>query len=669
MQNVNISYRKACEDKNKSSYWTIVLNDDDDDIGDDSFSAILSSNTWGFAVPSQLHDNIKETTKNIISCEHNRVNFNDNFVFAESDTANIEGAGCWLKFLSDTSGYFSYNPYILLIFKDQKAISNPMITIYFQELISDFKIDFYYKNVLVHTENILNNTSKIYSNTISTDFNLVDQIYITMIKTYYPQRYPKINEVRIGSRWELNSKDLSALDIICQIGDGSKNTVNQNSCNFTIKDKNNIYDPNNPKNILKLFYNNQRIRVYNYLKVGLNYKSILIGTFWINKWTYSNRELNIECYSSLFDNQFIDSDNYSSILYSVDDDGNIYSAYYLFNELLSSANIEYVLDESLKKITFGGGYFYNVSKKEAFLQLCQATSSYFFQDRSGKLNVRVFNSVNAKQIAKSFINKERTNYQKNIDFNYYYVNINRYVYGYPPNNSNPYIVFKGTVDSATEYKEIKYTKHVRLTDNNYKYYGYEKDNENNLFYTYDENGGKKYDDQYDTQEEVAIDGNRIYIAKQDDSGNIVYDQNGYIDPYGLISHAYDSQNINLYGREIKKQEYTGNDNLALASWGVSISTYEITYNTKSEHSNSRNYETIEIDNPFIGAGNEVDIAKKMLSYFLLDNTISFDCNLTPYIDLGDFCKIVYDYENSNDIILVSKMQYSLSVKQSIEGKY
>ena len=313
MINVDSAYRNACDDPNRVSYviakYGLYNKEAKGDISN------VEGNSQKFSNVNKTYNEIKDTNFNYISCEPNRVKLNGSFYFVNNkNKENVnENIAYWSDKLSNEQGLFvGGNPKIIYIMSTEVELSD--LTLYFQELCSEFKVTYYLNNVVVATKHVTNNTFLVPSTegasaVSETKFNKLE---IEFIKTGEPYRYIKFNEIDFGTINKFDSRDILDFDIIDELSNDSSE-LSSNSLNLRVRSENGEFDILNPNNKLKLLQEKQEITIHYYLKVGQAFREVPLGTFLLKKFSLDKDSLNIEAYD---DTYFMNQLYYGSKFYN-----------------------------------------------------------------------------------------------------------------------------------------------------------------------------------------------------------------------------------------------------------------------------------------------------------------------------------------------------------------
>lgn len=453
----------------------------------------VESNSKSFSNINKTYNEIKDTNYNYISCEPNRVLLNNNFYFLnnkERPNTN-ENLAYWSSILSDENGYFttkeestistngntilieegvvSLNTIYLtnnnlsingntIIYEEQSnstggTISNPSITytfdkslkfteitLYFQEVCEEFKVNYYIDNTLIATRHIKNNKDLIVTTQETTMANEIyfNKLKIEFIKTYYPNRYIKLNEIDFGVLQTFSDSQIIDYDIIDELSIDSSE-LSSNSLNLTIDNTNGEFDVLNPKNKLATLQERQEITMYHYLKVGTRYQELPLGTFLIKEFKVRNQSLMLEAYD---DTYFMNDTYYGSKFYVDEDIVNI------LEDLFSYFNYtNYVIDDELKGITLSG-YIPNVEFREALRLIAEAGQCVISKTRFGITYIYKTYDPVSKVFTRKVIDKEKPskNLFNNIvgilEYNYTNVVENYEIYNSTLKSGEYTIIFK-----------------------------------------------------------------------------------------------------------------------------------------------------------------------------------------------------------------------------------
>ena len=185
MISVSKEYKNACSSTNRpQSFITAKYGSFDKNIKN-NIGKIDSDNKL-FCNENKLYNEIKSTNYNYISCEPDRVKLDGTFYFIDNKLRKNtnENIAYWSYGMTDSNGEISNFNQILIDFKTENKFSE--ITLYFQELCTDFSVYYFLKNQHFLTRNITNNNKLIVSTqgvegeTINSNF---DKIFIVFKKT------------------------------------------------------------------------------------------------------------------------------------------------------------------------------------------------------------------------------------------------------------------------------------------------------------------------------------------------------------------------------------------------------------------------------------------------------------------------------------------------------
>ena len=598
MINVSEAYRKACESPIRQSYFVIKYGLYDKEAKNKISS--INASKKAFSNLSQTYDEIKEHNVDYISCEPNRVNLSGSFAFIkDKNTINqSEKTAYWSNELSNSNCTFSTNPYIIYVF--DKEINFTDLTLYFQEVVSDFNVKYYLKNNLEYTRQIRNNemlSVQTIENKKNVSVAYFDKLEIEFIKTKTPYRYIKFNEIDFGVYQTFKKEEIKNLDIIDELSIDSSE-LSANSMNVTIRDDNGIYDILNPYNKLNLLQERQEMTCYHYLKVGNAFKEIPLGTFLLKNMQVENNALKLECYD---DTYFMNKIYYGSKFYTNEECSNIFKD--IFN-YFGYSNNKYEIDSELIGIKLTG-YIPQVEMREALRMVAEASGCVINKTRTGI--TYIFKTYDPS--IKTFKMSEYSNSipQRNLYNNV--IDIVEYSYDKQSEDS---------ILCSINITDISKTKEFIINFNNAPIvYDLYKDNFNLL-----KNNSGDYD---------IIELGATCCKVRVNSPNQTIELKG--------KYYIESSNVN---RKLKKEN-------------IIVDDYAIT----------------KIDNKLITNTNSNEIAMWKLNR----NEIkySFDCLLTPYIEVGDTCKLMTKYKDlsGNTIkkeFIPTYINFTNSIMQKIEGE-
>lgn len=483
MINVSEAYKQACESGQRQSY-VIAKYGLYDKKAKGNISNVASDSQL-FSNIDKTYNEIKDTNYNYISCEPNRVKLNGSFYFInDKEKPNAsENLAYWSYNLSNEDGYFSQNQesyyvenetlyienaslendtlYLInetvedntLVLNSTSPIStfsirsttpttntNPKIvytfssditfseiTLYFQEVCEEFNVYYYSNDTLIATRKVTNNNSlKPTTQGASTlnSTNTFNKLEIEFIKTKYPYRYVKFNEIDFGVLQQFTDKQIVDYDIIDELSIDSSE-LSSNSLDLRIDNSNGDYDILNPKNKLSLLQERQEIAMYHYLKVGNVYKEIPLGTFLVKEFEVSNQALRIEAYDDVY---FMNKIYYGSLYYQNEEVTKI------LEDLFKYFNYtKYEIDSELQGIKLTG-YIPNVEFREALRLIAEASGCVVSKTRYGITYIFKTYDPISKVFNRKIIDKEKpsrnlfNNVIDIVEYNYTNVLENQEVY-------------------------------------------------------------------------------------------------------------------------------------------------------------------------------------------------------------------------------------------------
>lgn len=376
---VTENYRLACKSPIRNSYFLLKYGLYDKKAKS-KINMVTMPNAQAFSNPNQTFDEIKTNVLDYISCEPNRVRLNDTFTFIQDKNtiATTQNVGYWSKELSNENGTFTDNPYLIYYFNNEIGFAD--LTLYFQDVVSDFKVYYYLTSggtdKLVVTRSVQNNTELIVQTndeitiTGAIKFN---KIKIEFIKTLDPYRFIKFEEVDFGIYRTFTYDEIETIDIIEEFSIDSSE-LSSNSMNITIKDYNNEYNVLNTNNKLSLLQERQEITAYYYLKVGLNFKEISLGTYLLKNIETGAQELKLECYD---DTYFMNKTYYGSLFYKNEKMSKILQDIFTY---FNYTNYELASELDNIRLT---GYIPGVEMKEAIRLVAEAGQCVVVKNRYG----------------------------------------------------------------------------------------------------------------------------------------------------------------------------------------------------------------------------------------------------------------------------------------------
>ena len=298
MINVTPRYREACKSNTRKSYITAKFGIFDNEAKK-IISVTQSSNMQPFVDLSDTYDEIRENAKNYISNEPNRLKLDGSFVFIQNKSShnNLQNTGYWSSVISNGDKTFTTNPKITYTLS--KPIEFIDLTLYFQELVSDFNVYYYLDNALKVLRVVTNNKKLVVETKGDPQPFYFNKIEIEFVKTGVPRRFIKLNEIDFGHYTIISKDEISSLDIIEEISVDSSEIISK-SMTLGIKDNKGEYDILNPYNNLKYLKEKQELNIYHNLEVGSLNQEILLGTYMIKSFNNEPKKLLIECYDNLY---------------------------------------------------------------------------------------------------------------------------------------------------------------------------------------------------------------------------------------------------------------------------------------------------------------------------------------------------------------------------------
>ena len=414
MINVTKAYREACENPIRKSYIVVKYG-----LYDKSAKSKISrteKNAKIFSQISQTYDEIKQHSINYITCEPNRVKLDGTFAFLVNKSLpnKNETIGYWSEEMSNSNGLFDNNPSITYIFNDYINFTD--LTLYFQELVDSINIKYYLDNNLIYNNSIINNkflNIETKSNGSQTA-NYFNKLTIEFVKTGFPNRYVKFNEIDFGIYEIFDKNEIKEIDIIEELSIDSSE-LSANSLNLTIKDDKGEYDILNPYNKLSKLQEKQELTCYHYLKVGNNFKEVPLGTFLLKNIKNGKQEIMLECYD---DTYFMNKIYYGSKFYINEEVENV------LKDLFTYFNYtKYVIDDELKGTKISG-YIPEVQMREALRLIAEASKSVISKTREGITYIYKTNDPKIK-LFKTY-EYENPQPQKNLYNNVIDVNVYNY---------------------------------------------------------------------------------------------------------------------------------------------------------------------------------------------------------------------------------------------------
>ena len=263
---VNEAYKSAVEKYERNSYIIVKYGQYDKEIKG-KIDDVENQNVSLFSNVNKTYNDIKETTKNYITCEPNRVKLDNTFcfIFNKNNSNNSEDIASYGNILTNEQGYFNdnndYAGYeITYNFNSDCKTSN--VVLYFQEVCTKLEIVYYYNSDIKYSKLITNNDSKKVIFEIPKEE--IDKIYnklvIKVYSTQEPYRFVKFNEIDFGNIETFSNNQIIDLEIIDEL-DLFSNELSSNSLNLVINDINKEYDFLNPNNKLSKLQEQQELSV------------------------------------------------------------------------------------------------------------------------------------------------------------------------------------------------------------------------------------------------------------------------------------------------------------------------------------------------------------------------------------------------------------------------
>lgn len=424
MINVSEAYKQSCESNEKQSYIIAKYGAFDKTLK--SKIQNIEGNKQNFSSMNKLYNEIKETNFNYISCEPNRVKLNETFYFINDKTKpnENENLALWTGELSNANGTFATNPKIRIYFTEKTSIVE--LTLYFQEVCSDFKIYYYDNTTVVATREITNNNSYIVTTTSASTISeaTINMLEIEFTKTKEPYRFVKLNEIDFGVYQTFTNKEIKDLNIIDELSIDSSE-LSSNYLSLTVDDTSGKYNILNPNNKLSMLQEKQELTIYHFLKVGNSFKEVPLGTFLLKEFKTNKNTLTIEAYD---DTYFMNEIYYGSHYYNNEGITKILED--LFN-YFNYANYE--IDEELKDVKLSG-YIPNVEFREALRLIAEAGCCVISKTRYGKTYIYKTYDPTVKTFTRRLIFKEQpvrnlfNNVIDLVEYNYTKIESNIEVY-------------------------------------------------------------------------------------------------------------------------------------------------------------------------------------------------------------------------------------------------
>lgn len=374
MINVSDKYIEASESNNRKSYIVAKYGLFNKQAKIEIESA--NGNNQAFSSLNKTYNEIKDTNYNYISCEPNRVKLDGTFYFILNKQAknNNELIAFWSEKLSNNNCTFESNPKIVYMFSEQIEFTE--LTLYFQEVCSEFIVKYYNNNTLIATRHIVdNNKLNVTTNgAITYATNTFNKVEIQFVKTLEPNRYIKFNEIDFGVYQQFSKEQIVDLNIIDELSiDTSELT--SNSLSLSIDDEQGLYDILNPNNKLNMLQEQQEISIYHYLEVNGAMQELPLGTFLLKDFNVRNKTLEIQAYD---DTYFMNSMYYGGKFY------NNTPLKEILKDLFNYFNYtNYEIDNETNDITLTG-FVPRVEFREALRLICEASGCVINKTRYGK---------------------------------------------------------------------------------------------------------------------------------------------------------------------------------------------------------------------------------------------------------------------------------------------
>lgn len=577
MIKVGNSYKQACQKPIRKSYIVAKYGLYNKEAKSQINS--INANANDISNLNKTYNETKNTDYNYISCEPNRVLLNNTFYFVKDKKSNNENEriAYWSNELSNSSGTFTSNPKITYTFSEQVSFTE--LTLHFQEVCSNFKVSYYYKDNLITTRIITNNENLIVE-TDGNDFpsSGFDKIEIEFFKTKEPYRYIKFNEIDFGVVETFEEEVIKDFNIIDELSIDSSQ-LSANYLNLSIVDKNGKYDILNPHNKLRALQERQEVTVYHYLSVYGKYQEIPLGTFLLKKFDYEKKTLKIEAYD---DTYFMNDIYYGTKFYNNEEITNILID--LFNYFNYT---NYIIDDELKGIKLTG-YVPNVEFREALRLICEAGECVINKNRYGK--TYIFKTYDP--ITQVFMKGDIKN--SSPKRNLFNNRVDVVVHNYTNIVENQEVV-KATYEAGTYILQFENP----IID------GTLKKGEANENYSIISVGAINCTIQVNSQSEVYLVANVIKVAKS-------------------------------------VEKVVRNANL-----------------------DNNDYAITKIENPLITISNSKSVGQWKLNRS--DIRLNFNTLSKPYIEVGDTCRYINEYNNGITFI-PTRLEFTKSINQSIEGE-
>lgn len=570
------------------------------------------SSNQAFSDLQKTKNEIKDTNYNYISCEPNRVKLDEDYYFIsnEEKTNANENIAYWSKEMSNENGTFTSNPTITYLFNSEIDFSE--VTLYFQEVCSEFNVYYYLNNTLVEQRNITNNNLLSVS-TGDASVSLLeeikyDKLVIEFVKTQEPYRYIKFNEIDFGTYKTFTSEQIKDISIIEELSIDSSN-LSANSLSLSIDDENGEYDILNPNNKLKDLQEKQEITMYHYLQVGSTMQELPLGTFLAKSFSTRNKILQIEAYDEIY---FMNKIYYGSKFY------NNVSATQIFKDLFNYFNYaNYEIEEEISNIKLSG-YIPNVEFREAIRLICEASECVVRKSRTGIISIiKIANNYTTinKEFSLRLINNEAP--KKNLFNNV----VDMTIYDYNTLETNVQI-YKGELtveDKKTQQYTIIYNKYP-----------------------------------IDTSEDGSV---VAYEYSTDSNGNVVETlatKYTFVAIYGTSCVISLNENVEV-----------GSTISILIRGNHRVETSLVERIQKSNDLSGSEYAISKVNNKLITTSNYKSVGEWKLSREEI--RFNFKTPVVPYVEVGDYCSYATRYNVTYNFV-PTKIQFSKSIMQSVEGE-
>jgi hypothetical protein len=301
------------------------------------------------------------------------------------DVPENEELGLWSMSLSDGNGEFE-NPVVLEIDFSLNH-SSIGLTFVFNEATND-----YCSNLNIkwydETETLLDDKNFAPDAAIYFAENMVEnyqKVVITFNSTNKPFRYLKLTQIEFGQIKTFGSNELVSAGVLEEV-DLISSEIRINTLDLILHSKDTEFSVMNPSGIYSLLQQRQPLTAYIYLdEIKKN-----MGTFYLEDWSNDNESTILMNAIDLVG--VIDGTTFRGGIYSNATVDNI------VNQIMTSANAEYVLEESLGELSLSG-YIPVCTHREALQQVAFAIGAIVDCSRSDKIKIRAAPALNSGTIS------------------------------------------------------------------------------------------------------------------------------------------------------------------------------------------------------------------------------------------------------------------------------